>query len=142
MDSIWRAYKLRNNLKKKVLIIENDRDIRDIITYVLEDKGYEVIAVEPRPVNRLFTYKPDLILLDEWLNEREGYLLCTELKDMHETKDVPIILLSTANNIEEIATICRAEGYVSKPFDLNELLEEVQRCFSADGKTGLVNLPT
>ncbi|WP_299290751.1 response regulator [uncultured Mucilaginibacter sp.] len=128
-------------MKKKVLIIENDRDIRDIISYVLEDKGYEVIAAEPWPVNRLHTYNPDLILLDEWLNEREGHLLCTELKDMHETKHVPVIILSTANNIEEIANSCKAEGFVNKPFDLDELLEEVQRCFFVDGKTNLVDLP-
>ncbi|MEX8546294.1 MAG: PleD family two-component system response regulator [Mucilaginibacter sp.] len=117
-------------MKKKVLIIENDRDIRDIISYVLEDNGYEVIVAEPRPVGRLHTYNPDLILLDEWLNEREGQLLCTELKDMHETKHVPVIILSTANNIEEIANICKAKGFVNKPFDLDEL----QRCFSAEAE--------
>ena len=128
-------------MKKKVLIIENDSDIRDIISYILEDKGYEVIAVEPRPVDRLHTFKPDLILLDEWLNEREGHLLCTELKDLHETKHVPVIILSTANNIEEIANNCKAEGFVNKPFDLDELLEEVQRCFSANSKADLAGLP-
>ena len=121
-------------MKKKVLIIENDRDIRDIISYVLEDKGYEVIIAEPWPVNQLHTYNPDIILLDDWLNEREGHILCTELKDMNETKHIPVIILSTSNNIEEIANICKAEGFVNKPFDLDELLEEVQRCFSAEAE--------
>lgn len=100
-----------------------------------------MIAVEPRPVNRLHTYNPDLILLDEWLNECEGHLLCTELKDMHETKHVPGIILSTANNIEEIANTCKAEGFVNKPFDLDKLLEEVERCFSANSKKDLIDLP-
>lgn len=127
-------------MKKKVLIIENDNDIRDIITYILKDKGYEVISANARPSSQLHTYKADLILLDEWLNEREGHLLCTELKEMHETQHVPVIILSTASNIEDIAENCKAEGYVSKPFDLDELLDEVERCFSARSKTDLPEL--
>jgi DNA-binding response OmpR family regulator len=127
-------------LKKKILIIENDNDIRDIITYVLEDKGYEIIVANARPANQLHLYGADLILLDEWLNEQEGHLLCTELKEMHETQHMLVIILSTANNIEEIADHCKADGFINKPFDLDEVLDEVARCFSANSKTDLPEL--
>lgn len=129
-------------MKKKVLIVENDNDIRDIISYVLENKGYEVALANLRAINELHNYKVDLILLDEWLNEREGHLLCTELKEMHETKHIPVIILSTANNLEEIAEKCKAEGFLNKPFDLNDLLEEVERCISANSETDVTELTT
>ncbi len=127
-------------MRKRILVIENDNDIRDLISYILEDKGYEVIVSNPRPSNQLHNHKADLILLDEWLNEREGHLLCTELKEMHETMQIPVIILSTAKNIRAIAENCKAEGYINKPFDLDELLEEVERCFSASNKSDFSKL--
>lgn len=117
-------------VKKKVLIIENDSDIRNIVSYILTEEGYEVIPANPRPSNLLHTYKADLILLDEWVNEKEGHLLCTELKEMHETRHIPVIIFSTNSNIKAIAAKCKAEGYLSKPFDIDALVEEVERCFS------------
>lgn len=115
-------------MRTKILIIENDSDIRNIVKYILENEGFDVIAANPWPANELHRHKADLIVLDEWVNEKEGHLLCTELKDLHETQHIPVIIFSTQNNIAEIATKCRAEGYVRKPFDIDELIAEIRKC--------------
>lgn len=117
-------------MKKRVLIIEDDSSIQDIVTYILTEEGYEVVSAPPRPANQLPYYSADLILLDEWLNEREGHLLCTELKEIKETQHIPVIIFSTAPNIEDIALKCKAEGYLRKPFDIDDLVSEVENCFS------------
>ncbi|QJD95275.1 response regulator [Mucilaginibacter robiniae] len=117
-------------MKKRILIIEDDSSILDIVTFILTEEGYDVIAAAPWPADQLHHYSADLILLDEWINEREGHLLCTELKDMHETQHIPVIILSTALNIEDIAVKCKAEGYIRKPFDIDDLVQEVENCFS------------
>ncbi|WP_158826799.1 response regulator [Mucilaginibacter lacusdianchii] len=118
-------------MKKRILVIEGDNDIRDIVSYILSEEGYHVVTAKPWPVNQLHNHKADLILLDEWINEKEGHLLCTELKDLHETQHVPVIIFSTQMNIADIAKKCRAEGYVHKPFNLDDLLSEIQKCLSA-----------
>lgn len=115
-------------MKKKVLIIENDDDIRGIVSYVLETEGYIVITAKPWPVEQLANYKADLILLDEWVNKKAGHELCTELKKMHSTMHIPVIILSTSPNIQQIAKDCKADGFVNKPFDLDDLVVEVKKC--------------
>ena len=118
-------------MKKRILVIEGDNDIRDIVSYILSEEGYQVTTAKPWPVNELHKHQADLILLDEWINQKEGHLLCTELKDLHETQHIPVIIFSTQNNIKDIAQKCRAEGYVHKPFNVNDLLDEIEKCLSA-----------
>nr|WP_283769989.1 response regulator [Mucilaginibacter sp. Bleaf8] len=110
------------------MVIEADREVREIVGLILTEEGYDVVYDAPWPVENLHKHQPDLIILDEWINEKEGHLLCTELKDLHETQHVPVIIFSTQHNIAEIALKCRAEGYVSKPFDVEALINEVQKC--------------
>jgi DNA-binding response OmpR family regulator len=115
-------------MKKRVLIIENDIDIQNIVSYLLEAEGYDVIAIRPIPADQIFQYRADLMLLDEWIDKRQGHMLCTEIKNIHEIKHIPVVIFSTAQNIEEIAANCHADGYVRKPFELEDLINEVNRC--------------
>lgn len=113
-------------MKKRVLIIENDEDIRGIVSYILEDEGFQVVAANPWPAEQLAGLKADLILLDEWVNQKAGHELCVELKKMHHTMHIPVILLSTSPKIKEIAENCNADGFIRKPFDLDDLVDEVK----------------
>lgn len=115
-------------MKKKILVIEDDYDIRAIIKYVLEDEGYQIISPDPGTSKTYHRYKADLILLDEWVNKKEGHKLCLELKEIPETGNIPVIILSTQASIEKIAKSCRADGYLKKPFDLDDLIYEVKKC--------------
>jgi two-component system phosphate regulon response regulator PhoB len=119
------------DLNKKILVIEDDKDRRDTIVYILEEENYEVISSEDSKIlNSLDTYKPDLILLDNWLtdwkSDANGQQLSKELKSNPATSHIPVIIISAVSNIKEIAEAGLANGYLRKPFDLAELVEIVK----------------
>ena len=94
-------------LKKKVLIAENDEDIRHLVSFILESQGYEVRSC-PYTLENLLGMEADLILLDEWINLKEGPMLCKEIKAIERLAHVPVIIFSTAADIEQIAASCQA----------------------------------
>ena len=114
-------------MKKKVLIIENDKEIQDIVSYVIEMEGYLVEATRHDPNIKPINYHADLIILDEWINKKEGYMLCKELKAIEKLQNIPVIIFSTANDIEDIAKNCKADGFVRKPFDIDSLISEIKK---------------
>ena len=119
-------------MAKEILVIEDDKDIRDTIVYVLEEEQYEVIASDnARVLKKLSDVEPDLILLDNWLtdwtSDANGQQLSKELKNDPATNHIPIIIISAVNNLKEIAEAGQADGYLKKPFDLTELVEIVKK---------------
>ena len=117
---------------KKVLVIEDDRDIRDTVTIALQEEGFEVIASEnARILKSLGQHKPDLIMLDNWLTEwksdANGQQLSKELKTDPKTSHIPVIIVSAVSNIAEIAEAGLADGYLKKPFDLVDLVGIVKK---------------
>jgi len=118
-------------VNKKILVIEDDKDIRDTIVYILEEENYEVISSEDSKILKsLDIYNPDLILLDNWLtdwkSDANGQQLCKDLKSNPATSHIPVIIISAVSNIKEIAEAGQANGYLRKPFDLAELVEIVK----------------
>ncbi|MBL4676994.1 MAG: response regulator [Mucilaginibacter sp.] len=119
-------------MAKKILVIEDDRDIRESVTYVLESDGYEVTASDnSRILKSLPDIAPDLILLDNWLtdwaSDASGQQISKELKSDPKTSHIPIIILSAVNNVAEIAEAGLADAYIKKPFDVDELLAMVKK---------------
>ena len=118
-------------ITKKILVIEDDKDIRDTIVYILQEEKYEVIASENSKILKSINeYMPDLVLLDNWLtdwkSDANGQQLSKELKSDPTTSHIPVIIISAVSNIKEIAEAGLADGYLRKPFDLNELIEIVK----------------
>ncbi|TSJ42713.1 response regulator [Mucilaginibacter corticis] len=119
-------------MAKKILIIEDDKDIRESIVYVLQEDGYDVTASEDskilRSVNEL---APDMILLDNWLTEwksdANGEQLSRELKSNPATSHIPVIIISAVSNIKEIAVAGLADDYLRKPFDVADLTAIVKK---------------
>jgi two-component system phosphate regulon response regulator PhoB len=119
-------------MAKRILVIEDDKDIRDTIVYVLEEQKYHVTASEDSKILRsIHEINPDMILLDNWLTEwksdANGQQLSKELKSNPATNHIPVIIMSAVNDIKEIAEAGMADGYLKKPFDLNELIDIVKR---------------
>lgn len=113
-------------MPKKILVIEDDKDIRDTITYALQAEGYEVISSENAKIlKNINEIKPDLILLDNWLtdwkSDANGQQLSKELKTNTATSHIPILIISAVSNIKEIAEAGLADGYLKKPFELDDL---------------------
>ncbi|AYL98989.1 response regulator [Mucilaginibacter celer] len=119
-------------MAKKVLVIEDDKDIRDTVVYVLEEEGYEVIQSDnSRILRTLSTLQPDLILLDNWLtdwsSDANGQQLSKSIKDDPATSNIPVVIISAVSNIKEVAKAGNADGYLAKPFDLTSLSEMVKK---------------
>jgi len=117
---------------KKILVIEDDRDIRETITYALEDSKFEVVASEDSKILKsIHKIKPDLILLDNWLSDwksdANGQQISKELKTNPDTKHIPVIIVSAVSNIQEIADAGLADGFLKKPFDLNDLVAIINK---------------
>lgn len=115
-------------MKKKVLIIENDQDIRHIVEFILSEQGFETLSIpEPDNLTAIIPFAPDVILLDEFINSQPGHRLCRKIKQIPALAAVPVIILSTANDIELIATECEANDYIRKPFDVEDMVGKVAR---------------
>lgn len=119
-------------MAKKILVIEDDRDIRETITYALEESKFVVVSSEDAKVLRsLDTIKPDLILLDNWLtdwkSDANGQQISKQLKADPQTSHIPIVIVSAVSNIKEIAEAGQADAYLKKPFDLTELIAVVTK---------------
>jgi DNA-binding response OmpR family regulator len=113
--------------KKKVLFIDDDKDILSIIPIVLAEENIEVVATnDPNIISELAVIKPDLILLDEWLGEKKGSTICVEIKKIQETSDIPIVLISAVGNLDKIAEECAADAFIEKPFDIDKLVAVVK----------------
>jgi CheY-like chemotaxis protein len=114
-------------MKKRILIIDDNQDILELTEFLLNEKGFEVIASStPHILSELSQINPDLILLDEHLDGIKGHEQCIILKSSETTKHIPVVLLSAAFGIEKIAKDCLADGFINKPFDIDYLNEVVE----------------
>jgi two-component system phosphate regulon response regulator PhoB len=113
-------------VKRKILIIENDADIRDIVDYILLAEGFTTLSIpEPETLAHILQFKPDVILIDEFINSKPGHRICLKIKNTELLQHIPVIVLSTANDIELIATECQANDYIAKPFDVKDMVDKV-----------------
>ena len=106
---------------KKVLIIDDDEDLVGIVKHTLTSRGFDV-HILPNGLNVLNVvrhYNPDLILLDILLYGESGTDICKELKKRYH---MPILLISGDSKKGEAFADCGADGFLSKPFGINELL--------------------
>ena len=110
---------------KKVLVAEDEPDIRGLIVFSLEYAGYEVIeALNGEEAVKLAGEKqPDLILLDVRMPKMNGYEACSALKAQESTRSIPIVFLSARGQETEIKQGLElgAEEYILKPFAPDEL---------------------
>ena len=119
-------------MAKKILVIEDDKDIRDSIAFILEEQGYEVITSENSKILKsLDTLNPDMILLDNWLTEwksdANGQQLSKGLKSDPATSHIPVIIISAVSDVERIAKEGLADDYLQKPFGMDDLTEMVRK---------------
>ena len=117
---------------KKVLVVDDEKDIRDLIKEVLTKEKFSVITVSSgeKAIALAKTEMPQLILLDIAMPGMDGYITCGELKKDPKTKNIPVLFL-TGKDLEGQSIIGRSQnlcaaGYVSKLSPLKELLENVK----------------
>jgi CheY-like chemotaxis protein len=109
-----------------VLIVEDDRPICDLLTDILEDAGYTVVAAANgrRALNQLATLVPDLIITDIMMPELDGMELCTAVQAQAHLATIPIIVMSAVSQQPLIAA-CGCVAFLAKPFQITTLLHTV-----------------
>lgn len=114
--------------KSTIMVIEDDADTLEIITAILTNAGYKVTTgKDVTAVYAIEKEPPALLLIDNWLSgDKTGHDICYQLKQNPATSFIPVILISGTINLEETAERCRADGFICKPFDIDELLRQVK----------------
>jgi DNA-binding response OmpR family regulator len=112
----------------KILIIDDDPDIRTVVQILLKKQGYEVqtAAHKEEAVQKLDTFLPSVILMDVLLSGSDGRDLCRQLKGEDRTKDVSIIMCSAHPGAMDKFREYGADDFISKPFNAEVLLQKVQ----------------
>ena len=129
--------------KTKIVIADDDQDIRDSVTCILEAQGYDVIAAKDRPeaMEKIKAEKPNLAVLDVMMDSSsDGFEMSRELKKNPEFKDMPILLLTgvkqeTGFDFESAAgdpEWCPVNGFLNKPVTPEALISEVSRLLQDD----------
>ena len=114
----------------KILIAEDERDIRDLIIFTLRFSGYEVVAASngEEAIQLAQQEMPDLILLDVRMPRKTGYEACAAIKADEKTKNIPVIFLSAKGQASEIQAGLQAGAveYLLKPFVPDQLTARIQ----------------
>jgi CheY-like chemotaxis protein len=114
----------------KILIAEDERDIRDLVAFTLRFAGHEVVAVEngAEAVEAAPVEMPDLILMDVRMPRMTGYEACQHIKADARVKHIPVVFLSAKGQDSEIQAgmDAGASEYLLKPFGPMELTEKVR----------------
>jgi diguanylate cyclase (GGDEF)-like protein len=129
--------------KGRILIVEDDFDISNMLRIYFDSQGYETI-VAPRGEEGLDTCRrklPNLVILDIMLPDINGYEVCRRLRENLRTSHIPIIFLTQKDErSDQIAGLeMGADDYVTKPFDLQLLLLRVQRAIQRAGWLSLTS---
>ncbi|CAM4338899.1 Response regulator receiver domain-containing protein [Pedobacter westerhofensis] len=112
----------------KLLVVEDDEGVREMLKLVLNYDGHDVIMAKDGTIlDSLAEINPDIIFLDEWLCNERGSDLCRKLKANASTAGIPVILLSALMSVQQFSVQAGADGFIRKPFDLEELTAVINR---------------
>jgi CheY-like chemotaxis protein len=114
---------------KTILICDDDEGILDMLEMVFEDSPYTIIA-EQNSLNIkgiIEKQSPDLVVLDLWMPVLSGDQVLKMLRKNPKTEEIPVIIISASREGKQIAANAGATGYISKPFDFEELMTMVNR---------------
>lgn len=122
--------------KSKVLLIDDDPEFLAAVKTVLDEKGYEVMIsyTGEDGIVQASVERPDIILLDVMLPNKDGYAVCKELKEDEKTKSIPIVLLTSVGQkltdpdyAKAVAVTHKADEYIEKPVEPKELLKRIRK---------------
>jgi len=114
----------------KILVAEDERDIRELVSFSLQFGGFTVVQATngAEAVEQAQKELPDLILMDVRMPKMTGYEACRQMKTIDAIRETPVVFLSAKGQESEIQTGLEvgAEEYILKPFAPDELVKQVQ----------------
>ena len=124
----------------RILVVDDDASIRDLLTTALEVEGHEVVALPDGSavVAQAADWRPHVIILDVMMPGRDGFEVLDDLKAEARTKDVPVVMLTALEGAdgEERGMAAGAAYYVHKPFHLDLFVATVEMCMLDDDTGG------
>ena len=118
--------------KKKILVVDDEKDVLAYLTTLLEDNGYETISAEDgkKGFDLAKQEKPDLITLDITMPDQSGVRTYRYYKEDDELKGIPVIIITAVGDsmrsfLKKLAGFQEPEGFMNKPIDEKELLEMI-----------------
>ncbi|WP_194776151.1 response regulator transcription factor [Pararhodonellum marinum] len=124
--------------KVKILVVDDEPDIIEILTYNLEKEGYEVASAEDgiKAVKTAIKFKPDVILLDIMMPNQDGVETCRQIRDISDLKNTFIIFLTArSEEYSEVAAFdVGADDYITKPIKPRALVSRISALFRRDSK--------
>lgn len=124
--------------KIKVLVVDDEPDIIEILTYNLEKEGYEVASANDgvKAVQTAVKFKPDVILLDIMMPNQDGVETCRQIRDMEELKNTFVIFLTArSEEYSEVAAFdVGADDYITKPIKPRALVSRISALFRRESK--------
>lgn len=113
--------------QKKIYIADDDPDILYVLKLILQTRNYTVCTTTN--ANDIFDpdgFLPDLILLDIWMSGIDGREILKQIKQEQRLSHIPVLFISANSRLDEIAAETGADGFISKPFEMNFILQKVQ----------------
>ena len=122
---------------KVILIVEDDPRNMTLTSDMLKVSGYTTIEPKDGEQGVILARKskPDLILMDLMMPKKDGYTACHEIKDDPATKNIPVVMLTAIDNQgnKDIARIWGADDYITKPLDMQVLVNTISPLLAATG---------
>ncbi|AZA83144.1 hypothetical protein C1637_19615 [Chryseobacterium lactis] len=122
-------YPKLHGMKKKVVLIQENEAILNIMDEVLEDEGFDVTpSLTTEPIENIEEIDPDVVVVDDHIKgSKKGSEVIKELKSDPNTEDVSSVLTSTAHNVAKTAQECQADDFIQKPFDIDHMIDVVKK---------------
>ncbi len=116
-------------MKKRILLFEDEDDLRASLEMILENSGYTVkgSAQGNNHISLISDFKPDLILLDIKLGEEDGRDICRSIRQNEKTANLPVIMVSGVPELYNAIADVGANDIVLKPFDEATLIKRIER---------------
>jgi DNA-binding response OmpR family regulator len=124
---------------KKVLLLDNDEGVLDVMQEALNYEGFQVKAIED--TDNIFPvidgFDPDLIILDYILSGINGGEICHQIKANPKTTDLPVIIISAYPRVIRSLGYYGCDDFISKPFDLDDIVERIRNLINKDTQRDL-----
>lgn len=111
----------------KILVVDDDPDILSVMEILLSMKGFtvDVTARGDNTFSKIESFQPDLILLDVLISGHDGRTICKEIKSNENLRHLPVLMLSAHPGAAATISDYGADGFISKPFDVENLLKKI-----------------
>ena len=126
-------------MARKILIVDDDSDFVEAVTMILKSKKFEVVAAYDgkEGIEKVKTERPNLVVLDVMMPEKDGYTVCRELKSDPQWSHIPILLLTavashvpTTRFTQQMGMETEADDYIDKPVEPEVLVKRVEALLS------------